>query len=137
MLERAHRVGPRRDGKPRTVVARFTRFGDRDAALRRGRYLKGTNIYLNEDMSSTSLAVKNAQMPLCKQARNEGKIAFFRHTKLIIRERTNVDDAEREQQRPTEAMDAEGGSISFGALGGPEPETDAAGTSTTGVVNVE
>ena len=89
VLERAHRVGPHReDAKPRTIVARFTRYGDRDAAIRRGNCLKGTNIFLNEDMSTASLAIKKAQMPLLKQARAEGKLAFFRHTKLIIREKT-------------------------------------------------
>lgn len=97
VLERAHRVGPRRDNKPRTVVARFTRYSDREAAIRRGSHLKGTNIFLNEDMSPTSLAVKNAQMPMFRQARAEGKIAFFRHTKLIIRERKSEEAATREQ----------------------------------------
>ena len=35
VLERPHRVGPRSDAKPRTVVARFTRYSDRDTAIRR------------------------------------------------------------------------------------------------------
>ena len=98
VLERAHRIGVRRDSKPRIIVARFTRYSDRDATIRRGKYLKGTNIFLNEDLSATSQAIKNAQMPLLKQARAEGKIAFFRHTKLIIREKTNKDDTGRGQQ---------------------------------------
>lgn len=77
ILERAHRVGPRQDAKPRTVVVRFTRYSDRDAAIRRGSHLKGTNIFLNEDLSSASLAKKKAQLPLFKQARAEGKNSFF------------------------------------------------------------
>lgn len=131
-LERAHRVGPRRDSKPRTVVARFTRYSDRDAAIRRGSQLKGTNIYLNEDMSAASLAIKNAQMPLFKQARAEGKIAFFRHTKLIIRDKTSEDSASGSERRSTEISDAVDGSTQTAA--GPAA---GAGDAASGVVGVE
>lgn len=113
ILERAHRIGPLRDSKPRTVVARFTRYSDRDAAIRRGSHLKGSNIYLNEDLSAASLAIKNAQMPRFKQARADGKIAYFRHTKLIIREKLNNDTAGR--GRSTEDYGAVGGGVQDGA----------------------
>lgn len=85
-LERAHRVGQRRDARPRTIVARFSRYGDREAVMRNARKLRGTNIYINDDLCAASQAIKNAQMPQLKQARAEGKIAFFRHTKLIVKE---------------------------------------------------
>lgn len=124
VLERAHRVGPRRDDRPRTVVARFARYGDRDAAIRRGSHLKGTNIYLNEDLSSASLATKKAQIPLFKQARAEGKIAFFRHTKLIIRERTNGGAAGLGGRQAARVAGAAGG----GPRGDLVPLTAAAGT---------
>lgn len=132
VLERAHRVGPHRDDKPRTIVARFTRYGDRDAAIRRGRYLKGTNIFLNEDMSPASLAIKNAQMPLFKQARADGKLAFFRHTKLIIREKT---EDKSTRHRPTSVSEegAVGGAVVAGraedepASGGAVTNTQVAG----------
>lgn len=88
-LERAHRVGPRNDARPRTIVARFSRFCDRDAVMRNARKLKGTNIFVDDDLCPASQAVKNAQMPLLKQAKAQGKIAFFRRTKLVIRERYN------------------------------------------------
>lgn len=135
VLERAHRVGPRQDTKPRTVVARFTRYCDREAAIRRGSHLKGTNIFLNEDLSPASLAIKNAQMPLFKQARAEGKIAFFRHTKLVIKERTREDGTARERQS-TEVLGAVGSGASSGAGGESEPTTVAADP-TSGVVRVE
>lgn len=122
ILERAHRVGQRRDARPRPVVARFARYGDRDAAIRRGRHLKGTNIYLNEDLSAASLAIKNAQMPLLKQARAEGKVAFFRHTKLIIRDKT-FGSATGLDVRAGRAAEAGG----WGLRGGRVPVTAVAG----------
>lgn len=120
VLERAHRVEPRRDTKPRTVVARFTRYGDHDTAIRRGNYLTRTNIFLSEDLSSASLAIKKEHMPLLKKARAEGKIAFFRHTQLIIREKTNDFSAGRRQP-----SFREGGAVS-GAVGDNQAGTDPA-----------
>ncbi|KAK3876244.1 hypothetical protein Pcinc_018946 [Petrolisthes cinctipes] len=55
--------------------------------MRSGKKLRGTNIYVNEDLCAASQATKNAQMPLLKAARAQGKVAFFRHTKLIIKEK--------------------------------------------------
>lgn len=86
-LERAHRVGQRREDRPRPIVARFTRYCDREAAMRNARRLRGTNIYLNDDLCAASQSIKNAQMPQLKQARASGKIAYFRHTKLIVKDR--------------------------------------------------
>lgn len=78
---------------------------------------------MNEDLSSASLAKKNAQLPMFKQARAEGKIAFFRHTKLIVRE---ITDAESPRQRQTSVSEE-------GAVGGAEPVGDgpAAGGAVT------
>lgn len=86
-LERAHRVGQHRDGKHRPIVARFSRFCDREAVMRNARKLRGTNVYINDDLCAASQAIKNAQLPLLKQARALGKTAYFRHTKLIVKER--------------------------------------------------
>lgn len=87
VVERAHRVGVHREGKPRPVVARFLRYCDREAVLRNGRKLKGTNIFVNEDLCPASQAIKSSQFPMMKKAKAQGKIAFFRHTKLIIRDK--------------------------------------------------
>lgn len=88
-LERAHRTGPATASGPRTIVARFERFGDREAVIRNARKLKGTGIFINEDLCQASLELKKSQFPIMKKAREEGKIAFFKYTKLIIKERTN------------------------------------------------
>lgn len=86
-LERAHRTGPVMSSRPRTVIARFERFCDREAVVRNARKLKGTGILINEDLCPASQEKKRNQLPLYKQAREEGKIAFFRYTRLIIKDR--------------------------------------------------
>lgn len=86
-LERAHRVGRVQESRPRPIVVRFERFCDREAALRNARKLKGTGIYLNEDLCAASQAIKQSQMPMLRAARSEGKVAFFRHTRLVVKDR--------------------------------------------------
>lgn len=87
VLERAHRVGQLGDNRPRPIVARFARYCDREAVLRNVRKLKGTKIFVNEDLCPASHNIRKSQLPALKQARSEGKVAYFRHTKLIIREK--------------------------------------------------
>lgn len=86
-LERAHRTGSVTHSRPRTVIARFAKYSDREAVIRNARKLKGTGIYINEDLCPASQEIKNSQIPLMKKAREEGKIAFFKQTRLIIKER--------------------------------------------------
>ena len=88
-LERAHRVGPIGQSTSRTIVARFESYGDREAVIRNARKLKGTGIYINEDLCLASQEKVRNQLPLMKQARSEGKIAYFKHTRLVIKDRVN------------------------------------------------
>lgn len=110
-IERAHRVGPAVSGRPRVVVVRFQKFGDREAVLRNARKLKGSGVFINEDLCAASQEIKRNQFPMLRQARQEGKIAFFRQTKLIIKERTSRD------------------SLSAGVGGAPARRTVSASTS--------
>lgn len=86
-IERAHRTGPASASGSRTIVVRFERFGDREAVLRNARKLKGTGIFINEDLCPASQELRKSQIPLKKKAILEGKIAFFKYTKLIIRDK--------------------------------------------------
>ncbi|KAG0710778.1 hypothetical protein GWK47_022104 [Chionoecetes opilio] len=49
--------------------------------------LRGSRIYIYEDLCPASQEIKRAQLPLLKQAKSEGKVAYFRHTKLIIKDK--------------------------------------------------
>ena len=86
-IERAHRVGKKSPGQSRTIVAKFLRFSDRDKILQNSKNLKGTNVYINEDLSEASLHKRKELLPQLKQARAAGKIAYFSHTRLIIKDK--------------------------------------------------
>lgn len=96
-IERAHRLGIRQGETPRTIVVRFACFSDREAVMRNARKLKGTRVYINEDLCPASQELVKSQLPQLRQARSDGKIAFFRQAKLIIKNRPtgNQTSAER------------------------------------------
>lgn len=113
-LERAHRVGTSNPTRPRTIVARFEKFGDREAVMRNARKLKGTGIFIDDDLCSHSQEIKRNQIPLLKQARQEGKIAYFKYTRLIIRDRMGQQPASTSSDASRHA--ARGGSDASGAV---------------------
>lgn len=86
-IERAHRVGSANPRKTRPIVVKFLNFKDRDTVLRNGKKLRGTSVYVRDDLSEKVLARRRSQMDLLKEARQEGKIAYFNYDRLIIRER--------------------------------------------------
>ena len=48
-IERVHRAGGKSRSKSRTIVYKLLRFKDKQNILRKGKLLKGTNIFINED----------------------------------------------------------------------------------------
>ena len=90
-IERAHRVGKFtiNSQRPRTVVVKFLRFQDRQQLLMNSRKLKGSSIYINEDLCEQSINKRKEQLPKLQAARRQGKIAYFQHTKLIIKDKRN------------------------------------------------
>lgn len=120
-LERAHRVGQFHSNQHRIIIARFTRFCDREAVMRNVSKLRGSRIYINEDLCPASQEIKKAQFPLQKQARSEGKIAYFRHTKLIIKDKNyaNVNEVNRPSRNELVAANASADVTSGGGSAAP------------------
>lgn len=131
-VERAHRVGPRREERNRPVVVRFSKFSDREAVRRNAAKLRGTRIYVNEDLCQASQAIRKEKLPLLKQARREGKIAYFNHTKLVIKERATPMAGSADRAGPSAAAGSgvgggvPGGSAAGAAVGGRAPAGGAA-----------
>ena len=80
-------MGRQDDHRSHPIIAHFSRFGDREAVTRNVTKLRGTRIFINEDLCPASQSIRKAQLPQLKQARSEGKVAYFRHTRLIVKER--------------------------------------------------
>lgn len=91
IIERAHRVGKPKPQKSRPIVAKFLNYKDREAVLYNARNLRGTSLYVREDLSDRVLEKRRAQIHLLKEARVKGKIAFFNYDRLVIKDRQIVD----------------------------------------------
>ena len=139
-LERAHRVGRKQENRKRPIIARFSRFCDREAAVRNAKKLRGTSIYINEDLCQASQEIRKMKLPLLKQARKEGKIAYFVHTKLVIKEKGSSGISARSGGGVlTGDVDFRGAVGSAGAAGGartdePEEMGVAGGSGSGGTV---
>ena len=92
-IERAHRIG-KKSNRPRPIIVKFLRYQDREKILKSSKNLKDTEIYINEDLCGASVEKRKALLPQLKAAREQGKIAFFSHTKLIIREKREEEEGE-------------------------------------------
>ncbi|XP_066285802.1 protein unc-13 homolog C-like [Branchiostoma lanceolatum] len=74
-IERAHRNGRFQDGgRPRPIVAKLLRCKDRDTIIQRAKYLKGSNIYINEDFSEKVRQKRKELIQKMKEARERGDI---------------------------------------------------------------
>lgn len=86
VLERAHRIEKPRNGNStrlRPIVVKFLRYKDKEAVLERAKYLKDTNIYLNEDFPENVRQKRKELMLALRAARERGEIAYLRYDKLI------------------------------------------------------
>jgi len=82
---KAHRLGSfRRTGpgvpRPRDVIVRFERLGDRDEMMRFKHYLKGTNLIINEDLPAEMQETREMLKPILQAAK---KMPEYRDTKLV------------------------------------------------------
>ena len=103
MIERAHRVGRPSQHRPRDVIVKFTRLTQRDTILRDRTKLKGTQVYINEDLCPGTIDAQKRQMDSYHQARREGKIAYFNRKTLIIKDRKSAPRQENDQSNNTAA----------------------------------
>lgn len=97
-LERAHRIGKINSQRPRDIIAKFSRFPERDAVFRARTELKGTNLYVNEDYCPGTMDARRQQMDALRDARRSGKLAFFNYRTLVVRDRLRSEAGGRSGQ---------------------------------------
>ena len=73
----------RRVGR-RPLLVRFTRGITRDEVLERTRYLKGSNIWVEQDYNFETIRIRKELMPYLREARRNGKRASLKGSKLKI-----------------------------------------------------
>ena len=79
-IDNIHRLGSKfnkRDTRPRSVIVKLTRFQDRQNCLKRSRLLRGTNVYINEDVCRATADIRKQKLEELKIKRSQGYIAYF------------------------------------------------------------
>ena len=87
-IVRVHKVtGNSHSSKPRTIVVKFESFKDRETILHAARKQKPQGLYFNEDLSQRVLASRNEQLLRLREARENGKTAYFSYDRLVVMNR--------------------------------------------------
>ena len=78
-FQRVRRLGKRvsSNGKPRQIIARFLKYPQREEVMSNARKLKGKNFGISPDLPSEILERRKKKMKHFKQAKKDGKAAFF------------------------------------------------------------
>ena len=76
-----------RHSSPRTVIAQLSNTKDKERTMRNTWKLKGSRIYVNDDVCENTIKTRKELIPQLKKAKADGKIAYFQYNKLIVRER--------------------------------------------------
>ena len=87
-IERAHRTGKKIDSRHRTIVLKLSKYKSKELILKNAHKLKGQNIYINEDFSNETRAIRKELIPKMWQHRKEGKFCVLSYDKLIIKSKT-------------------------------------------------
>ena len=80
------RIGKRNEAKPRLLLVKLKSIDDKIKLLRLAKALRGSDIYLMEDLSKADREARQKLVKAMKKARSEGKRAYIRFSdgKLII-----------------------------------------------------
>ncbi|XP_065683504.1 protein unc-13 homolog C-like [Hydra vulgaris] len=94
-IERAHRTGQKKNGKPRTIVLNLQRYEDKVKILKELHRIKGTNIFVNEDFSLETVAIRKKLFTDVKQRRLNGENVAVRYDKIICFKNSFYDNSRK------------------------------------------
>lgn len=96
-LDKVFRLGQNRDtSRPIRLILTTSR--DRDLVLSNRKSLRGSNVYISENFPKEVLEVRKSLFPEMKKLRNEGKIAFIKYDKLVVKDKL----AQKNKRLPSE-----------------------------------
>ena len=81
-IERAHRIGPYRQGKSRPIVTKFLKYKQKEAIKKESYKLKGTKFGLGDQYPKEIVSRRAILRPIEKQERSEGRPAYLSVDKL-------------------------------------------------------
>lgn len=107
-LENANRIGktsPSSSSKPRLVIVRFNRVSERQSVMRSSSKLKGTNIFLNDDVSRATMVIRKEKMEELKTKRKQGYIAYFSGADIkVVGRRQNASSSGNDEEKERKVL---------------------------------
>lgn len=85
-LETVRRMGKLTHGKIRPINTTLTTYGMKLSILKNKKKLDNTDIYIKEDFPPQVLETRRLLQEQLKKVRDEGRIAYIRYDKLVIKE---------------------------------------------------
>ena len=73
---------------PRQIIVSLKTERDKISCLKSSSKLKNSNIYVNDDVSAATAAIRRSKLPELKEKRRQGLIAYFSGANIITRQRT-------------------------------------------------
>ena len=99
--ESVQRLGREEAGRSRPIIlVKFRNEADKLSCLKAALKLKGSNIYINEDLSRATLDMRREKLDELRQKRQEGYIAYFKGANIIVKSRSaNFEPGRIRQER--------------------------------------
>lgn len=85
-LEVVRRMGKPTNGKVRPINTTLTTYGMKLSILKNKKKLENTRIYIKEDFPPQILEVRKSLQEQLKKEREEGRIAYIRYDKIVVKE---------------------------------------------------
>lgn len=85
-LEMVRRMGKMIDGKIRPINTTLTTYGMKLSILKNKKNLENTGIYIKEDFPPQVLETRRLLQDQVQKERDEGRIAYIRYDKIVIKE---------------------------------------------------
>lgn len=87
-IEFIRRMGKKEEGKIRPIIVTFTTFGKKLHILKTKKLLKDSGMYIKEDFPPEILETRKKLQEQVNKERSEGKIAFIKYDKIVIKGNT-------------------------------------------------
>ncbi|CAG4976128.1 unnamed protein product [Colias eurytheme] len=94
-LQIIKRLGKRTENKIRPVIVTFSTYGKKISIMKMKHNLKEKNIYIKEDFPPKILEIRKKLQEQLHKERENGKIAYIRYDKLIVKEPSNRNNQDK------------------------------------------
>ena len=103
-------------GEEKQVIANLLCSSDKLKCLKAKKNLRGTDVFINEDVCKKTLEIRKSKLPELKKLRDDGLIAYFSGTRIITRIRSNNAKRNNDSMVPRSGLEIPNGGPAHSGL---------------------